>query len=524
MVRPFPPLRPFASGEVWAQTAREARDFDRLAIDDVGIPQAVLMENAGRAAATILQRLYPDGPVVGFVGSGNNGGDALVALRTLAAWGREATAVLVADRPADDPLLHAWPVTVSLDVGLDEPAWGALLAGAGVLVDGVLGTGVRGAPRERQAGAIARINGSGRPVVALDVPSGIDATTGETPGATVRASATVSFGAPKLGALVHPARAHVGRHVVVEIGFPPPTAPPGHAAVVTPDWARARFPRRGTDTHKNAVGRVLVVGGRLGMAGAVILCARGAFRAGAGLVQVCSLPENRSGIQAAIPEALFVDATDPKAVKSAARSSNGLAVGPGLGTDPRAADLLASVLDEGEAPTVLDADALNLAADSAVDLARIGRARPLLITPHPGEMSRLRASVPVSVSDRVSLARAAAAAFHCHVLLKGAPSLVSAPEGSLWIDSQSSSDLAVAGMGDVLAGVCASLLAQGLSPADAGAVGLYLSGRAARLAGRGAGLTPADVVRWLPDALIERGVSTTELDLPFVLFDADAAA
>jgi hydroxyethylthiazole kinase-like uncharacterized protein yjeF len=311
--------------------------------------------------------------------------------------------------------------------------------------------------------------------------------------------------------------------VVVEIGFPPAPAPRASAVVTTPDGARALVPRRGTDTHKNAVGRVLVVGGRLGMAGAVILSARGAFRAGAGLVQVCSVPHKRSANQSAIPEALFVDATDADAVTDAVERADGLAVGPGLGTDDGARELLRRVLAGPPVPTVLDADALNLAAEAAIDLASVAKDRPLLLTPHPGEMARLRPSSPDDPTDRVSIARSAAAAFHCHVLLKGAPSMVAAPGGEVRIDSQGSSDLAVAGMGDVLAGVSASLLAQGLDPGDAGAVGLYLSGRAARLAGRGAGLTPADVVRWLPDALAERGLGWTDLDLPFVLFDADAA-
>jgi len=524
MARPFPPLRPYASGGLWAQTAQEAQDFDERAIREVGVPQAALMDNAGRAVATVIQRLHPDGPVVGIVGAGNNGGDALVALRTLAAWGRDTGAVVVADRPDGDRLLHGWPVPVSVDSELDEAAWHERLARAEVIVDGVLGTGARGAPRPRQASAIERMNRSGRVIVAVDVPSGIDATTGDTPGAAVHASVTVSFGAPKLGSLLHPARARTGRLVVVEIGFPPAPAPSGSALVAAPDWARARFPRRGTDTHKNAVGRVLVVGGRLGMAGAVILGARGAFRAGAGLVQVCSFGDNRSAIQAAIPEALFVDAADREAVNEAVASADGLVVGPGLGTDAKAKALLEAVLERDGIATVLDADALNLAAESAIDLARIGPGRPLLITPHPGEMARLRPAPLEGMVDRVSVARSAAAAFSCHVLLKGAPSLVAAPGGTLWVDTQSSSDLAVAGMGDVLAGVCASLLAQGLEPASAAAVGLYLSGRAARLAGRGAGLTPADVVRWLPDALVERGTSSTDLDIPWVVFDADPAA
>jgi NAD(P)H-hydrate epimerase len=177
-----------------------------------------------------------------------------------------------------------------------------------------------------------------------------------------------------------------------------------------------------------------------------------------------------------------------------------------------------------EGPIVLDADALNLAASGAFDLRATSRRRAALITPHPGEMARLLGTEGASPTDRASTARAAAARFGCSVLLKGAPSLVAEPEGALLVDSQSSSDLAVAGMGDVLTGVAAALLAQGCQPGLAGAVGLYLTGRAARIAGRGAALVPSDVIRHLGDALTERGEAASELDLPFVTFDADPAA
>lgn len=514
-----PPIRPFSRGPVPAPTGEESVALDRYAIDDVGVPQSVLMENAGRSAAAVLQRVHPSGRVLGFVGAGNNGGDALVLLRTLRAWGRDVRAVLVADREEPEPLLHGWAVPCVSDQELDDAGWAAELAAADVLVDGMLGTGVRGAPRERQADAIRRLNDAGRPVVAIDVPSGIDATTGEVPGAAVRADLTVTFGAPKLGALLGPARELAGRVVAVEIGFSPWDADATAASLSTPEWARSALPRRSADTHKNAVGSVLVVAGGVGMAGAAILTARSAYRSGVGLVRLCSVPENRSAMQAALPEAIFVDASDAEAVEAALEDSDAVAAGPGLGTAMAAVDVLVAVTGGPSRPTVLDADALNLAAAGAVDLARIAEHRPLLITPHPGEMARLIGS---SKGDRAGDARAAAEQFSCTVLLKGAPSLVASPDGHLWVDTQASSDLAVAGMGDTLTGVCGSLLAQGLQPATAAAVALYCSGRAAHLAGRGAALTPSDVVRWLPEALTEEGHAVSDLDLPFVVFDADA--
>lgn len=518
-----PPLRPFGRAEVAAPTGEEAAASDRRAIEGLGVPQPVLMENAGRSAAQILQRLVPEGPVVALVGAGNNGGDALVLVRTLAAWGREVTAVMVADRAAPEPLTHGWGVRWVEDRALSSgPKWGALLSPAGVLVDGILGTGARGEPRARQAAAIRRVNHAGRPVLALDIPSGVDAGTGEVPGEAVHADVTVSFGAPKLGALLHPGRARAGRLVAVEIGFPPAEAGDAGAWVVTPAWAQEHLPRRALDTHKNAVGRLLIVAGKPGMAGAAVLGAQAAFRAGAGLVQVASARENRPVLQAAVPEAIYVDPDDGGALEEALARAAAVAVGPGLGTTPEAEALLARVLAADGPPLVVDADALNLMAAGRPRAAREAlRGRTALITPHPGEMGRLFPGA--EGVGRVALARQAAEALGCAVVLKGAPSVTAAFGHPVLVDAQGSSELAVAGMGDVLTGVCGSLLAQGCAPREAGAVGLHLTGRSATIAGRGRALTPSDVVRWLPQALAERGPGVTDLDLPFVLFDLDPA-
>jgi NAD(P)H-hydrate epimerase len=505
---------------VLAPTAAEAEEIDRRAIDRSAVPQPVLMENAGRAAAAVLHRLHPTGPVVGLVGAGNNGGDALVALRTLLAWGRDVRGVLVADRPADDPLLHGWPVPLVRDRDLSEPEWRELLGSPAVVIDGVLGTGASGPPRERQADALARVNESGRAVLALDVPSGTDATTGAVPGVAVNAAVTVAMAAPKLGSLLHPARALVGRLVAVDIAFPPVDVGEVAARLSTPAWSRARAPRRPTDTHKKAVGSVLIVAGRQGMAGAAVLAARAAFRAGAGLVRVCSSPANREILQSAVPEAIWVDAGDGASLREAVVASDAVGAGPGLGTDDEAWRVLGELLTAAPRKLVLDADALNMAASGRFDLRAVSGQHPVLVTPHPGEMARLVRPV----EDAAATARAAAAHFGCTVLLKGSPSLVADSAGSLRIDTQPSSDLAVAGMGDALTGVAASLLAQGLTPSDAGSVALYLTGRAARIAGRGASLVPSDVIRHLGDALTERAEATTDLDLPFVTFDADPAA
>jgi len=472
----------------------------------------------------LVQRLHPEGEVVGVVGAGNNGSDALVALRSLAEWGRPVRAVLVADRPREEPVLHGWPLERHLDAELGEGVR-EVLARGGVVLDGVLGTGLSGEPRRRQAEAIGRLNACGRPVVALDVPSGVVADDGTVPGEAVHASLTVAFGAPKLGTLLHPGRAHAGRLVAVDIGFPPVPEDRFGARLVTPGWASTLHPLRHPDTHKKAVGVVLVLAGRVGMAGAAVLATRAALRAGAGLVRVASVPENRLVLQGAAPAAVFLDAWDQTALEEALADSTAVVAGPGLGTAVEAARSLAVILERGDEPLLMDADALNLAALGRIPpLAEVARSRPLLLTPHPGEMKRISGLSREELGPgRVAAARRWAEGTGCTLLLKGSPSLVASPGRPVLLDTLSSPDLATGGMGDVLAGAAASFMAQGLPPRTAAALALHVTGRAARRAAAGHGLLPEDVVDRLPRALAERGDGDTDLPFPFVLFDQDPA-
>lgn len=515
-------VRPLGGERVLAPTGSQAAAVDRRAIEEVAVPQPVLMENAGRAAAGVVERLFPRGDVVAVVGPGNNGGDALVCLRTLVAWGRPVRAVVVADRREPEPVLHGWFLERGGD---DDEGVERALAGAAVVVDGILGTGIRGAPRERQAAAIRRVNAAGRPVVALDVPSGVDADTGGVPGDAVRASVTVAFGWPKLGSLLHPGRARVGRLLAFEIGFPPVDDTEAVARVVTPGWAAPRLPRRSPDTHKNAVGSLLLVAGSRGMAGAAILAGRSALRAGVGLLRIASVKANRSALQAAVPEAVFLDARDPEGLARAVEASSAVAVGPGLGTDGGAEGSLEAILGAPGRPLLLDADALNLLASGRpAPVARAVQGRPVVVTPHPGEMERLSGVPRDEIQrDRPGVARRWAEETGAVLLLKGMPSLVAGPGISLLVDAVGTSDLATGGMGDVLSGTVGALLAQGCDPPTAAGLGLHLSGRAAVRAARGAGLVPSDVVDALPRALEERSSGESELDLPGLVFDQDPA-
>jgi ADP-dependent NAD(P)H-hydrate dehydratase / NAD(P)H-hydrate epimerase len=494
-------------------TAAEAAALDRRASDE-GIPGRALMENAGRAAALVLDRLHPTGRVVAVVGSGNNGGDALVALRSLHAWGRDV-AFLVAGSSDPDMALLA-----GVDVPrLDPDHAAAHFAAAAVLVDGILGTGARGAPREPAASLIRLMNASGRPILALDIPSGVDPTTGHVTGDAVDAAATVQFGWPKTGALFLPGRARCGRVIAVEIGFPPLQPTEANAALITPEWARARLPDRAPDAHKNAVGRVLIVAGRKGVSGAATIAGHSAMRAGAGYARIASVEANRVIIQKRVPEALFVDRADRDALADAIAQSDAVLIGPALGTDDDAAAVLDLVLDtlDGRG-CVLDADALTLLA--ARDGGLRGLGEHTVLTPHPGEMSRIsRLDTDAIRADPLSPARSLAEETGCTVLLKGAPSVVASPGRPTLVAVTGSSDMATAGMGDQLGAVTATFLAAGCDGATAAGLALFYGGRAAELASRGRSLTPDDVADAFHRAIADPGPERSALDLPFVLFD-----
>lgn len=503
----------FAAARVPVLTAAEMRAWDEAAIDAHGVSESVLMESAGRAAAAVVQRLYPTGRLVAVSGSGNNGGDAVVAARTLRAWGREVVHLHVGSSPPDATLFHGW----ELEAGQSPDAF----RGAGVIIDGLLGTGASGAPRAPYSDVIAAMNAAGAPVVALDGPSGVDLTTGAAPGEAVRAAVTVTFGAPKRGLLLFPGRAHAGRIVAVEIGFPPLAENGATAVLATPAWARSVLLPIPPDAHKGMAGKVSIVAGRRGMAGACVLAGLGALRAGAGMASLVSPAENREILQTALPEALFVprEGLDPDFQVG----SKAVVAGPGMGTDDEALDLLRMIAGAGTAPLLLDADAVTLLGRDP-DIRVLAGGRPLVLTPHPGELSRVVGmTVDEITADPFGAAAKAADQFRCTVLLKGAPSLVAAPGHATRVNVAGHSGLATGGNGDVLSGVTGAFLALGMEPWDAAAAGLCFAGRAAERAGRGRGLIPRDVAGALPAALLEEAARESALGLPGIVLDLPPA-
>jgi ADP-dependent NAD(P)H-hydrate dehydratase / NAD(P)H-hydrate epimerase len=473
-------------------TAAEAAAHDRYAQDACAIPERLLMENAARALALITHKLYPTGLIAGVTGKGHNGGDVSIALDVLERWGR-----------------HVIRVRDSAD-----------LQTAAVILDGVLGTGSSGAPRGKAAELIASINAAGSPVIAADLPSGVDATTGEVHEPAVSAVATATFGFPKTGLLKHPARAHCGRILCVEIGFPPLPESQIRARLITPDFAKELLPKRKPTAHKGDSGRLLMLVGNPGMGGAAVISGQAAVHAGAGLVRLASSANNRELLQTAVAEATFLD-------RSGTIDTSGitaLVAGCGIGTDEEARTALFNILTATKGvPALLDADALNLLASDTDKLRDIARERPLLITPHPREMSRLTNIETKDVTAQPErVAQQFADATGAVVLLKGQPSIVAGPGESMLINSVGSSDFAVAGMGDQLAGVVGAMLAAGLAPRDAAAVGLFYSGRAGDIAGKGRALSPRDVTDHLATAFADPGPAESPLGLPFITFDQPA--
>ena len=474
-------------------TAAEAAAHDRYAHQACNIPEAVLMQNAARALALITHKLFPTGRIVGVAGKGHNGGDVAIAIEVLQRWGRDAEVITEA--------------AYNLDV-------------ADVIIDGVLGTGTSGAPRENAAQLIRAINQSGVPVIAADLPSGVDATTGEVYEPSTNAVATVTFGFPKSGLLKHPARARCGRLLCVEIGFPPMLAPEIKAQLITPSFAREKLPQRKPTAHKGDSGRLLMLVGSHGMAGAAVISGQAAVHSGAGLVRIVSSADNRELLQTSVAEATFFDRNgtiDRSGVTA-------VVAGCGLGTDDDAREAITRTLDMMPGiPTLLDADALNILANDEGAIERIARTRPLVITPHPREMSRLTKLKMESITGGPELAaQSYADATGAVVLLKGQPSIVAAPGQPLLINTVGSSDFAVAGMGDQLAGVIGAMLAAGLSPRDAAAVGLFYSGRAGDIAAKGRSLSPRDVTDHLAAAFADPGPNESPLGLPFITFDQPA--
>jgi ADP-dependent NAD(P)H-hydrate dehydratase / NAD(P)H-hydrate epimerase len=485
------------------------RATDRWAIETRRIPSLDLMERAGEGLARVIAEQVPAGRIAVVCGKGNNGGDGLVAARRLRAGGRDVDVLRLwePDELSPDAAAQLARLPGAAPVRYDA----ARLDGADGLVDALLGTGTTGAPRAPFGRVIEELNAASGRRIAADIPSGVDASTGEVAGAAVRAAATATFHAAKPGLWIAPGKAHAGAVTVVDIGIPPGAPGEPDTGLIDPGVLRD-LPRRGPESTKFSSGNVVVVGGSRGLTGAPSMAALAAIRAGAGYVTVAAPAGLELAFAARLLEAMFValpeedGALSREALEPAVRAvgrADAVVLGPGLGKAPGTQALARELAERIDVPLVVDADGLNALAGDLDPLRR--RRWPTVLTPHAGELGRLleRDSAEIGRA-RLAHARAAAQQAKAIVVLKGDDTLVAAPSGRVAVSPGGAPALATAGTGDVLAGVTGALLARGVSHAHAACAAVYAHVRAGRLAAAAHGpdsVIASDVIAALPAAL-----------------------
>ncbi len=462
--------------ETWLSPLFDAdgiRAVDRWAIDEQGIAGADLMEAAGTALAEAVAGLAPRGPVRIVCGKGNNGGDGLVAARHLRGLGFEVEALELEKGGVDD--LGAW------------------LEGSGAVVDAIFGTGFKGEPREPAASAIEAINRCDALVIACDIASGVDASSGEIEGVAVEADLTIGFHAAKVGHRVAPGKWRGGELRVAEIGIPDGAPSEPAAGTITPG-VLSLLPARGPQSTKFSSGQVVVAGGSRGLTGAVQMSSLAAIRAGAGYATVAVPADLEAIFEGAQPEVMSVGcpggdgclapASLKPILKAFERAAAGV-IGPGMGRDPGSVELARTAVAAIEAPLVIDADGLNAFAGEMAPIG--GRTAATILTPHAGELGRLlgRSSEQIAAA-RLSAAREAALAAAAVVVLKGDDTIVT--DGvRVAVNAISAPALATAGTGDVLSGIAAAMLARGLDPFAAACAAVLIHARAGREAAQAIG-------------------------------------
>ncbi len=492
--------------------AAEMRAVDAWAIEDQGVPSLDLMERAGIGLARVTVAVAGPGPIRVVVGKGNNGGDGLVVARLLRADGHEVD--VLATAPLHELGGDARANLERLPGDPPEPFDPARLAASGAIVDALLGTGFEGSPREPLASAIAAINAADAAVVACDVPSGVNASSGEVEGEAVRAVATATFHGPKLGLYVAPGKEHSGEVQTVEIGIPRGAPGAGRAGLIS-ERVLELFPRRERSGSKFSSGTVVVAGGSLGLTGAPAMAARAAARTGAGYVQVAVPAPVQPAMDLRLLEQMsrglpdsdgFHTPAGVAVVEEMAERAGAVVLGPGIGRDEGALEFARGVARTVRAPLLVDADGLNAHA-GRLELFR-ERDAPTVLTPHEGELGRLLERDSEDVTrHRLAYAREAAERSGAVVLLKGDDTIIALPGGEVAVSPGGTPALATAGTGDVLSGLIGALLAKGLEAFEAACLGALAHVLAARSAASRLGadhVMAGDVIEALPDGLTRR--------------------
>jgi len=495
-------------------TAGEMSRADKGA-QKLGIPGGVLMERAGAEMARIALEAYAPQRTLVVAGGGNNGGDGFVVARELHRAGVEVVVLAMKDEYTGDPGTN-FKILRNLGVTfLHSEELEAELSQSDLIVDALLGTGFSGEVREKEARLIEGMNESLIPILAVDVPSGVDGSTGEVHGAAVRADVTVCAHAAKVGCVISPGKEHAGEVVAVDIGIPPEADVEPSPVWTDAESLRGKIPRTTEPAHKYSAGALLVVAGSRHTTGAPLMVVRGAERTGCGIVFLATSESSAPSVDLELTEALvhgmpeddegYVTSAALERILKLAERTSGLAVGPGMGTGDEGRRLVEGILNEVELPVLLDADAVtNLAGTDA--LAK--RDAPTVITPHAGELGRLLGAGAKEISARrLHSARSAAEEHGCCVLLKGSDTLIADGE-KVAVNSTGSVALATAGTGDVLSGVIGALLARGMDAYEASQAGAWAHGRAAELWLEATdwpaeSLVATDLLEYLPEALGE---------------------
>ena len=509
--------------------AAQMRDADTRTIQEIGIPSIVLMENAGRQVVAALEASYEDllvRHVAVLCGRGSNGGDGFVVARTLYQRGVGVSVFVLGsigdvrgDARMNLEILGRLGLT-TVEIA-DEQAWElhfSEIAKCDLIIDAIFGTGLKGPLSGTLETIVADVNGSGIPVVAVDLPSGMSADTPDLIGDCMHASMTVTLGAPKLPLVLPPGESRAGHVVIADIGIPAEVleAVGGpRLELLTREEMRELVPPRQIDSHKGDYGHVLVIAGSLGKTGAAHLAALGALRSGAGLVTVATPKSCLPVIAAMAPEYMTLPLEENGDGQLASTSIDQvlelerdvIAIGPGLGTSASVATFVRALLERGSVPLVLDADALNvLARDPAALVGREG-GRDVIITPHPGEMARLAGLSTEEVqANRLEVARNFATHRRLYVILKGHRTLIATPDGKVFINPTGNPGMASGGSGDLLTGMIAAWLGQLLDTEAACKLAVFVHGLAGDLAEADEGelaMTATDIAGHLGDAVLE---------------------
>ncbi len=505
-------------------TALQMQEIDRLAIEETGVKGTVLMENAGLQTVLAMERFFGalEGTKVCIVcGKGNNGGDGMVIARHLYNRGARVCIVLLGEKSAlkGDAKVN---LEIALLMGLElteVTSEGELsvvkekIISSHIVVDAIFGTGMHSAPRKFYQTIINKINEADKSVVSVDIPTGLDAGTGNVLGSCIEANLTVTFGLPKIGLIYGTNRQYAGQLEIVDIGIPKTLIDniPIRVNLIEKKYIASLFKKRQLDTHKGDYGHVLVIAGSMGKTGAAVLAATAVLKVGAGLATLAVPKGIHHIIEMKTTEVMSVPLPETKEhtlareaekyILRLAENMDVVAIGPGLGTHPETRQLINDIVTHLQIPIVADADAIN-----AMPLASLKYTRaPLIITPHPGEMSRLLGIPTKEIQEnRLEAAQKTAQACETYVVLKGDRTLIADPQENVYINPTGNPGMATAGIGDVLTGMIAGFIAQGLSPQQACNAGVYIHGLAGDLAVLEKGemaMMAGDLLEFIPTAL-----------------------